>query len=300
MKTVKKTVVPLLVISVFMFYLGAFIIDGVSLVESVSHSLKEYEYFFKTIFKMRNPIGSLIHLWYLYIYILVMLTFPVLQSFVDYIDENTDRQKLFMVISIIMFVWNDITKNELFCFSHEGIGGMIPATIEIIWGHLLFIHKDRLLEGKVFKKPVIWVSGFLGLNLFRSAVQLYEYKTSGSEFILFWYTAIGLLCSMCLMFFAFSFMRCVKNKKFNNAIRKLGSYTFLVYLVHFPLSAFIGRIGLREIITNCIGRISTGVVFDVLYTLIMMTVVFVLSLLVACFIKFIVRRTQILYGSKLK
>ena len=80
-----------------------------------------------------------------------MLTFSVLQFFVDYIDENIDRQKLFMVISIIMFVWNDITKNELFCFSHEGIGGMIPATIEPITVAKMYAH--QLVANGVTHKP---------------------------------------------------------------------------------------------------------------------------------------------------
>lgn len=287
-KTLRKTVIPLLIITFFMFYFGRFLINGMSLSESISHSQEDYISFFGSLIELRNPVAGLEHLWYLYVYILVMIIFPVLKSFVDYLDADLKRQKIFIIISFSLIILNDATRNILFGFSHAPVGGMIPASIIIIWGHILFMHKEKIL--KICKNPFIWLLIFFGINCLRSLIQGYEYNSSGSEFILYWYTSTGIACSICLMFFAFSFIRYIKSKKFNNIVQKIGSYTFLIYLVHLPLAAIINRIGLNSFFTNALtNAFGQNIIFEILYTIIIIAITFIFSFIIAYIIKIIIK-----------
>ena len=81
-RTGKHIVIPMAVLSVFIFYFGDFLQRGTSLADSVMHPLSDYKEVVKSLFMWTNPVGDLGHLWYLYVYILVILIFPVLKSFV--------------------------------------------------------------------------------------------------------------------------------------------------------------------------------------------------------------------------
>ena len=64
---------PMMIISVFMFYFRGWLVDGVSLMESVSYSAMDYRKVIETLLTWRNPVNGMGHLWYLYVYILVMI-----------------------------------------------------------------------------------------------------------------------------------------------------------------------------------------------------------------------------------
>lgn len=133
-KTIKNVLMPMMIISVFMFYFRGWLVDGVSLMESVSYSAMDYRKVIETLLTWRNPVNGMGHLWYLYVYILVMISFPVLKSFVDYLTQNNRREIYFLIISLTLFLVNDITENQLLAFSHYSINGWFPASIEVIWG----------------------------------------------------------------------------------------------------------------------------------------------------------------------
>ena len=70
--------------------------------------------------------------WYLYVYILVILIYPLLKAFVEYLDADTKRTKIFLIGTFVFLVINDISSNSLAAFSHHSINALVPASIEII------------------------------------------------------------------------------------------------------------------------------------------------------------------------
>ena len=115
-KTIKNVLMPMMIISVFMFYFRGWLVDGVSLMESVSYSAMDYRKVIETLLTWRNPVNGMGHLWYLYVYILVMISFPVLKSFVDYLTQNNRREIYFLIISLTLFLVNDITEINYLLF----------------------------------------------------------------------------------------------------------------------------------------------------------------------------------------
>lgn len=68
--------------------------------ESVSHTPEEYKAVLQGGLSWNNTVTDMGYLWYLYVYTLLMLLFPVLKSFAEYLGGNTRREKAFLVISV--------------------------------------------------------------------------------------------------------------------------------------------------------------------------------------------------------
>jgi surface polysaccharide O-acyltransferase-like enzyme len=116
--TWKKVVVPMIVFSIFVFYLRGFLLDSLSLKESICHSVKDYKAILDGILGWYNPVEGIGHLWYLYVYILIMICFPILKYLVTEIDKSRKRKITAVAVICVLFLINDITDNGTLEFSH--------------------------------------------------------------------------------------------------------------------------------------------------------------------------------------
>lgn len=280
-RTLRNIILPAVILSVFMFFFGEFFISGVPIAESIYHSKEEYRNLFKTLLEWNNPVSGCGYLWYIYVYTIVMLTFPVLKSFINYLEEDRRRIQCFLVISLVVFILNDLSNNKMMAFSHHSINGAIPASIEIIWGGVLYHHKDVLFKknGKVIL--LFGTFAFFLLNLLRAWIELYRGSLGEANNILYWYSSIGLICAVLLAIIAFELTRLFnKNLFWKHAILILGSYTFLIYLLHVPVYDFLNRFGLNAMLFNILQSFGDGVVFELLFTTVKVAVVFSGTLLI--------------------
>lgn len=277
----KNIGLPMLTISVVIFYLGEWLMQGTTLSESLNHPISDYKKVINSVLCWTNSVEGLGHLWYLYVYLMVMATFPVLKTFVDYLDQESKRTIIFLIFTLGFFMVNDITGNSLAEFSHHSINGAIPAATEMIWGHIVYKHKD------IFKKKkYIWgsVLVFLGLNLLRTGIQMKNFSADLSDKnILYWYTSLGLLCALCVIIFGLSLN--INSERISNGIIKLSSYTFLIYLLHPLVKNVLIRFDVQNKVTNAI--VSGNIFSECLYTGIMIVVLSVISFIIAVILKFI-------------
>ena len=170
-KTLKHIIIPLIIFSIIGFYCFDWLFDKQPL--SLHIAASKYIDTFRTLLSWQNPISHSVHLWYLYVYILVIFIYPLLKAFVDYLDADTNRTKIFLIGTFIFLIMNDISSNSLGAFSHHSINALVPASIEIIWGHIFYKYQ------KIFtRKLAIPVSIFLffSLNYLRSLIQLHRYS----------------------------------------------------------------------------------------------------------------------------
>lgn len=86
-KSLKSIGIPMLVFSVFSFYFSACVLYDAPLIQSLYHTREEYISVLKTLLTWNNPVPCGSHLWYLYTYILLIVIFPILKSFVDYLND---------------------------------------------------------------------------------------------------------------------------------------------------------------------------------------------------------------------
>lgn len=282
-KTAKHIVLPMVLLSVFIFFFGDFLQRGTTLLESMRHPLSDYKNIVKSLFMWTNPVQDLGHLWYLYVYILVILIFPVLKSFVAYLDQDVKREKFFLGATFIFLIINDISRNQMAAFYHHSINGMIPACIEIIWGHILYKHRERLQTRKnIFLSIVL----FIIINTVRTFIQMARYRIDlFDNAILYWYSSLGLLCALCIMIFCFA-LKFPDRERQGRIIRRISSYTFLIYLIHPVVNNVLWRGSIRSRIMDHI-LVNNSVFCELLYTILTIGMVFLGSLIFSAILRWI-------------
>ena len=275
-KLLKKTAVsigiPTLLFSGFAFFFGEWIAEGVTLKESIFHTAGECLDVVKELLKWNSPVKYGGHLWYIYVYALIIFIFPVLKATVQYLEEDEQREKVFMIATLGAFIVNDITRNQLFEFSHHSINALIPASIIVIWGHILYKHRDTLTTRKHF---VLSVLVFGILNSVRILLQFYAVRIGAGDHILFWYSSIGLLFAVCVAVFTFCLKKwLMSNTWLKSGILFLAGHTFNIYLFHFFVIYILGRLSFQ---TTFYDRVRSDVLFMILLTV----TVFMVSLIIS-------------------
>ena len=177
-----------------------------------------------------------------------------------------------MIATLGAFIVNDITRNQLFEFSHHSINALIPASIIVIWGHILYKHRDTLTTRKHF---VLSVLVFGILNSVRILLQFYAFRIGAGDHILFWYSSIGLLCAVCVAVFTF----CLKNWLMSNTWLKSGilflaGHTFNIYLFHFFVIYILGRLSFQTMLYDWVRS-------DLLFMILLTVTVFMVSLIIS-------------------
>lgn len=275
----KKVFIPTAVFSVFMYFFYPPLLGDMSLADSFFRSPAEYKEFVINLLRFQNPVAVTPHLWYVYVYaVLVVFFFPVLKAFAGYLDQNSSAEKGFLIVSIIFFLLNDITKNSAWGFSHYGITSAIPAAVLMLWGHVFY--KYRHVFERWFFFPLSLIL-FVALNLVRAKLQMHYYLADGDTFYLYWFTGFGLFAVLSLAVAITSLGKLPRWTE--RPILFLGKHTFYIYLVHgINLMWILRRMDLGSWIY---GKIVSGRPFTMVtaieYDLSVILIVFLQSLLIS-------------------
>ena len=279
--TWKRIGIPLILFSVFCFYFRDWLAEGDTLLQSLYHSREEYAEVVQSLLAWSNPIGHTSHLWYLYIYILLMLVFPVLRSFVTYLEGNPGRMKCFLLLTFGGLIVNDISCNRLGAFSHHGINALIPAVIEVLWGYILYRSRHKF---QTRRYAAVSLTAFFGLNLIRAFLQMWKFQfPQPDNYLLYWHSSFGVLCSVCIIVFCFAAVKGgVRSGAF---IRYAASYTFPVYLLHMVVRDILRRFHIPTGLYSQISRFLGGFWGEILYTIVIVLLIFVLSFILAVILR---------------
>ena len=142
----------------------------------------------------------------------------------------------------------------------------------MIWGHILYKHRDALTTRKHF---VLSVLVFGILNSVRILLQFYAFRIGAGDHILFLYSSIGLLCAVCVAVFTF----CLKNWLMSNTWLKSGilflaGHTFNIYLFHFFVIYILGRLSFQTMLYDWVRS-------DLLFMILLTVTVFMVSLIIS-------------------
>ena len=136
-RAIKRIVFPLFIYSIIAFYFYDFIFEHKDLV--LTHSFADYK---KLIFdgfikgRIVTPVKISYHLWFLYVYFLVILLYPALKGFYcEFFKNNSFKEDLKIVILLFFVLMiNDLTLNSLLKVSHSGISGVVGASFFVFLG----------------------------------------------------------------------------------------------------------------------------------------------------------------------
>ena len=283
-RTIKSIVIPMLLLSAAMFFVLNNYLNGNGW-HFILHSKDDYKWILNSLLIWTNPVDRLGHFWYLYVYILLMLCSPVIAAFIKYLEEDTKREKLFLVLTFLLLVWNDLSNNQMGRFEHHAFAGAFPAAIESVWGYLLYKYRDRLRKRRYI---FISVGAFLGLNVLRMAIQLGRYHRiqDTATYILYWFSSIGLLCAICVIVFSFAAIHSRKATVVNRVICWLASYTFSIYLLHPVVNSFLDMYEVRSRLSEALLKFHIGVVGkEILYMICIIFIVVSICLAISCVLR---------------
>ena len=283
-RTIKSIVVPMLLLSAAMFFVLNNYMNGNGW-HFILHSKDDYKWILNSLLIWTNPVDRLGHFWYLYVYILLMLCSPVIAAFIKYLEEDTKREKLFLVLTFLLLVWNDLSNNQMGRFEHHAFAGAFPAAIESVWGYLLYKYRDRLRKRRYI---FISVGAFLGLNVLRMAIQLGRYHRiqDTATYILYWFSSIGLLCAICVIVFSFAAIHSRKATVVNRVICWLASYTFSIYLLHPVVNSFLDMYEVRSCLSEALLKFHIGGVGkEILYMICIIFIVVSICLAISCVLR---------------
>ena len=283
-RTVKSIVIPMLLLSAVMFFVLNNYLNGNGW-HFILHSKDDYKWILNSLLIWTNPVDRLGHFWYLYVYILLMLCSPVIAAFIKYLEEDTKREKIFLVLTFLLLVWNDLSNNQMGRFEHHAFAGAFPAAIESVWGYLLYKYRDRLRKRRYI---FISVGAFLGLNVLRMAIQLGRYHRiqDTATYILYWFSSIGLLCAICVIVFSFAAIHSRKATVVNRVICWLASYTFSIYLLHPVVNSFLDMYEVRSRLSEALLKFHIGGVGkEILYMICIIFIVVSICLAISCVLR---------------
>ena len=274
-KTIKRIFIPIVIFSIFTFYFYPLICGEVRSFSEVFHKdTSEYIYVFRSVLCWMPAVNGSNHLWYLYIYMLVIVMYPALSGLVNYMGGNKSAKVAYLIIGFYIFAVNVLTGNKMMFFSHQTIGGLFPASIIVIYGHFLYKQK-KFLERYGSLSIII----FIFINVIRTKIYILGFET-----IIYWYSISGMIGATCIIAFSMWFVSKIKNKRVYNVIYKISSYSFVIYLVQFYSIQIYNRLHFQIMLLDWL---KGGKCFfsNLLYTVILSLAVFLLSLIIAIIIR---------------
>lgn len=177
-----------------------------------------------------SPVANAGHLWFLYAYILVVLSFPAMSGIVSCLNGKSESGKWVLLATSIVLAENTLSGNRLLHFSGRTIGALFPSATFVIIGHFLYKKRDFLVHYGLFA-PLV----FLAVNVFRTV--FYRW---GLSRIVYWNTCSGLICSCSIVSFAFAATSRIEGLRLKSILCTVATFTFPIYLLH-PYSILLLR-----------------------------------------------------------
>ena len=283
--TLRKVILPSLALIGFIFFLDGWMFDGVGVVESIKHAVWRLPSALESVFLWWvTPVAHTGQLWYIFTYVFLMICFPAIKAFVDWL-EKSGKEKSFLIISFGILLLNDLSNNHFANFEHTVIGALIPAIILVIWGHIVYKNKDKILA-KIKSRYFLII--FIVLNIIRASVLLFNYlctgETGGS--VVYWYSCFSLLTVPSLfLFFEGVMQRETKNRLANWLIIKVGSYTFMIYLLHELVIDYLKKIGLFSDIRHTFFT-NGNILKSIAYYIVLGGIIFLIGLILSILLRF--------------
>jgi hypothetical protein len=279
----KKIFVPLIITSFFYFYFSKYNFDKI---EIKSYLLKKTKYdylnLFYNILKFKGG-----HLWFCYVYILIVILYPSFEGFNNYFEINKINSYKIFLLFLYITIENDFFDNKVLNINHHGFNGVIGAIPFIFCGNELKKNINKFKNKKIFS---VFILFFIAINYLRSKI-IY---TTNRIILIKWYSSFGIINGFLLFIFAYSFNDILYNKKLYFLITKISGFTYYIYLVHiFVINNVFRKYKLEKKLKKNYQTIKTLIY----YQTISIFFVFLISLIFSIFIRLLIKMLKIILES---
>lgn len=224
-----KVLVPALVFTALMFYFGRFI-TGTPFLESISRAPYEYKAELLNLLKWKPSEGTP-HLWYVYVYVVVILLLPAFRGLRDFVLKWKWGDLVLFGILFAALVANDLLQNQLLEEAHHALQGALTAFAFVFAGDVLWRRKETI-EKSAF--GLLGLAGTIIVLVLRVLLQYLDLM-HGHRLVdpMFYSTSFGFAGTVCFtVFVLWLFKRLEERPRISAVIRHLGSRTFYVYVCH--------------------------------------------------------------------
>lgn len=216
--------IPLIITTFFYFYFQKYNFKKIEFISYIKKkSKKDY---LNLLYKSLTFEGG--HLWFCYVYILIVFLYPSLEGLKNFIENNNINSFNIYIFFIIIFFENDFLYNKALCLNNHGFNALIGAIPFIFCGNEL---KKNIYK---FKNKKIY-SLFLLFYIVNNYLRCYIIKSTGKIFFIMWHTSFGIINVFFLFVFTYSFYDFLNNKIIYFIITKISSMTFYIYLIIYLL-----------------------------------------------------------------
>lgn len=275
-----KVALPTVIVSLAFFYLNNWLSAQTSIVQSIARPIDEYMNLLRSLLTWQ-PLEGLGHLWYIYTYIVVMALFPFLKGGASFLWNNKIRKVIFLIVSSLILLLNDLQNNQLLHVSGYTTGNLLSSILFVLIGFLLYDNLKMLHKGWHIYCSMI---AFVMIMVIRTWLYCLGYSN-----VMGWYSLGGLCSAICVLAFAFSVGNIITNERTNDTIRWLAARTFPIYLLHMFVVNLLRSRGVSEQLETLFCNKMGGSLGALVYTIVMTLMVFLISLIFVTIIYFINR-----------
>ncbi len=256
---IKKIFIPTIVCTVFVSVIYPLLIGSTIDTNNIINE------FIITITTWNPVIHNAQHLWFMYLYGMIITVSPLLLKFKNEILTTGKRKLLFVIFSLVFLGINDFLSNGLLHCEMKPATVFIPGCIFVVIGGIIYEERHRLSKNLIL--AVFSLAVFFCVNAARSVYMQKALATDTSLTHMYgWYTSVGFICAMALAVFALCMPDFV-----NRFVNMLAGNTMDIYILHVIVSEIVSGLGYKTWVINTFlnGSESFGqyVLFTGIYSL---------------------------------
>ena len=251
----------------------------------------EWQYIFGNILQWKSAqIRLSPHLWFLFTYVQCIMWFPLLRFLGG--AENIARRYI-IALALIRFILIDVQKVVELPLGPVGFSVVSEPILIVLLGYELYRKKEYIKNNKIIR--ICGLCLYFVLHICAYLVGIF-FLENGSAQSMGWNSLLAICEAMALATFVLSFE--FQNLYVQKIIVFIGKNTFYIYLVHWIVMTKLNSVKVW-ILNNSLSFANNGF-GELLYTLIFSTVVYLISLIIAIFINFVIKKSYDLHGRLIK
>lgn len=248
-KLLKKTAINIILPSFVLLIFGEIFYPLISHKMSFNDWINNYKVDVKTIILnilRLTPTSNSGHLWYIFSYFKIILTFPILKM----ITESEKLTQYAVLLGFGTILYNDINVffNPSFGFTNFGLFDTL--IIFPLIGYEIYRRKDKIKENKKITLISILLIFIVEAIRFWLQYNMYKRNLSNNNYV-FWNTSFGCIISILIILMGLSLK--IKNAKVQKVISYIGERTFVIYLIHFLVVQYFNTTNLMNMLLDKLG-----------------------------------------------
>lgn len=225
------------------------------------------------------------HFWFIYIYCLVIIAYPLLNKIVEIIDTNSRNKYIFIFLTILLFLINGITNNAL-SFGQHYFGGLVPASFQVIIGHIIYNEIEKY-SGLIKKNKYYCLLASFLLRLLKTIIKYYFLSINIDLIIDKWFSLFSIIDSISLILVCYGFSDLIKDP-LQKVVISISSLSLWIYMVHPYVIKVIRFFKIPDYLYGLLNG-DNSLLGALLYWLLFFLIIFGISYIASIIITFLIK-----------